>query len=53
MERKLGRFGERAQQNQCQGDRVHGMGLDLVTGCQHIIEFEAADDIANDQYAGQ
>ena len=53
MERELGRFGERAQQNQGQGDRIHGMSLYLVSGCQHVIKLEAANNVADDQDAGE
>ncbi len=53
VERELRALGQRAQRHQDQGRQVQRMGADLVAGGEHRIELVAANDVAQDQYAGE
>ena len=53
MERELGGFCESTQKNESKGNRVQGVGLNLIASGEHIIQFKAANNITDKQYACQ
>ncbi len=53
MKGKLGGLGEDAQQHQDQGQRIEPVGTDQVTGSQYRSQLVAADDVTDQQNAGE
>jgi hypothetical protein len=53
VEGELRALGQRAQQHQAQRQRIERMGTHRVPRLQDGVELEAADDVAQDQHAGQ
>ena len=53
MKRKLGALRKRTEKNEDKRRDVERMRPDHGAGCEHSIEIVAADDMAEDQYAGE